>query len=227
VLNFIAYYNSGFTGWQNTGKLSLNSRLEDHHIFPRGFIDSKYAQDEKAQSFRDCVVNRTLIPKLLNIRIGKRQPSEYLSEISKSNPSLGGCLTDHFIPTQTIEGLFDDFFTDFIEERAAMIFDALQKSVFSQRQAIEKQYFQEPARAKESSIKIFRTYLGVYGEAIFNTETQKVKYNGNELTVSGAAEEFKRSVKSTDTMTANGWRFWKYIDQETQQERPIDDFREV
>ncbi|MFK8007594.1 MAG: hypothetical protein AB8H03_14540, partial [Saprospiraceae bacterium] len=191
----------------------------------RGFVNNKYEEDEKAISLRDCVVNRTLIPKILNIKIGKKAPSKYLQEIQINNSKLETCLKDHLIPKDIITGLYDDFYTDFIEERASNIFEEMKKNVFDKKLEIEKQFYQEPSRTKETTIKIFRNYLGQRAEATFNIESHKVKYEGHEYTVSASAQEFKRKVKGQDDITANGWRFWKYFDQDSQQERLIDDFR--
>ena len=41
VLNIINYENSGLINWNNDSKLSLNSELEDHHIFPKNYLDKK------------------------------------------------------------------------------------------------------------------------------------------------------------------------------------------
>jgi hypothetical protein len=82
-------------------------RLEDHHIYPRAYIasgpDLADIEREEAEQLVDCVINRTLIPKLLNIQVGKKAPTEYLSELQKNqNPKLAECLPSHLLPTDMI-----------------------------------------------------------------------------------------------------------------------------
>jgi hypothetical protein len=75
----------------------------------------------------DCVVNRTLIPKILNIQIGKKAPVEYMSELrQKVNSHLADCLPSHFIPVDMIsDETWNSHFKLFLEERAERIFDLI------------------------------------------------------------------------------------------------------
>src|SRR5205085_3864128 len=79
--------------------------------------------------FLDCVVNRTLIPKLLNIQIGKKAPQIYLSEVQqKTNSQLASCLPCHLIHTEMIsEPTWNECFKLFLEERAKNIFTLIQR----------------------------------------------------------------------------------------------------
>jgi hypothetical protein len=43
----------------------------------------------------DCVVNRTLIPKLTNIKVSNKPPSKYLGEIKAKNPKISEALQSH------------------------------------------------------------------------------------------------------------------------------------
>lgn len=118
VINLIHYCSNGLMDWNNSSRLSLGSKLEDHHIFPKQYLKENYPNDENIYPFIDSVVNRTLIPKLTNIRIGKKAPSQYLKEIREKNKKIGKSLENHLIPTELIEGLYDDFYYDFLEVRA-------------------------------------------------------------------------------------------------------------
>ena len=70
----------------------------------------------------DCVVNRTLIPKNLNITIGKRSPCDYLSELKKVNRKLDESLEDHLIPHELItDSSWNGRFREFLDARAKAI----------------------------------------------------------------------------------------------------------
>ncbi|MBB4077995.1 hypothetical protein GGR28_000596 [Lewinella aquimaris] len=227
TLNFIAYINGGLIGWENTNALDYNSHnLEDHHVFPKGYINNYYKDDEDALSLRDSVVNRTLIPKILNIKVGKKKPSEYLKELEAKNGNLESSLKRHSLPVDLKSGLYDDFYKDFVEERSKAIYDELDELVFSKKDVTIKKFYQEPSKQGSSRMKIYRTYLGTRFEATFNPQTQKVLFEGSEYTVSGAAMKAKSIVKGSDDVTANGWRFWKYIDETIGVENTIDELRE-
>ena len=88
ILNLVNFGEGGLIDWQNTNRLSFNSNLEAHHIFPDSFLRSKYRDNEEVIEHIDSVANRTLIPKLTNIKIGKKAPSKYLSDLKKANPKL-------------------------------------------------------------------------------------------------------------------------------------------
>jgi len=60
ILNLINFHSKGLIDWNNDSKLSLNSELEDHHIFPKAYLDKNLNESEK--DFIDCVGNRTLVP---------------------------------------------------------------------------------------------------------------------------------------------------------------------
>lgn len=55
----------------------LANPVDDHHVFPQGYLDPRGVPPV----LRDSILNRTLIDKITNIRIGKRAPSDYLEEI--------------------------------------------------------------------------------------------------------------------------------------------------
>lgn len=105
--------------------------LEDHHIYPRAYVASKprmVGMDQnEADQLVDCVVNRTLIPKILNIQIGKKAPVEYMSELRlKENSQLADCLPSHLIPVDMItDETWNSHFKLFLEERAERIFDLI------------------------------------------------------------------------------------------------------
>jgi hypothetical protein len=106
-------------------------RLEDHHIYPRAYIDSRPQLDldqAEAEELRDCVVNRTLIPKGLNVKVGKKPPQTYLAELQTHNSQLATCLGSHLTPADLItDPTWNEMFKTFLEERAGKIFDLIER----------------------------------------------------------------------------------------------------
>ena len=136
ILNLLGYAAHGLKDWNNTNKIDVTMRLEDHHIYPRAYIASALNLDVEqgeAQQMVDCVVNRTLIPKLLNIQVGKKAPQVYLSELlQKVNPQLGACLSEHMMPASMItDASWNSSFKLFLEERASAIFALIEKYAIS------------------------------------------------------------------------------------------------
>ncbi|WP_456477851.1 GmrSD restriction endonuclease domain-containing protein [Geoglobus ahangari] len=75
--------------------------LEDHHIFPRKFLESKNVKVEK-----DVILNRTLILSSTNRRISKKAPATYLREmleIHGSEDNVKRILEKHFINDEMFE----------------------------------------------------------------------------------------------------------------------------
>ena len=132
VLNFLGFVGHGLKDWKSAQEIDVTMRLEDHHIYPKAYVASKQAftgMDKLlAEERMDCVVNRTLIPKILNIQIGKKSPSQYLSEIEEQhNPKLAECLATHLLPKDMIhDSSWDDYFSLFLDERADHIFNKIE-----------------------------------------------------------------------------------------------------
>jgi len=75
--------------------------LEDHHIFPRKFIESNNVEVEK-----DIVLNRTLILSSTNKRISKKAPAAYIEEMMKihgSEDEVKKIFEKHFIDKEMFE----------------------------------------------------------------------------------------------------------------------------
>ncbi len=133
VLNLLGYSARGLKNWNNTQTIDVSMSLEDHQIYPRAYIRSgpemaDLSRDE-AEQLLDCVVNRTLIPKVLNVQIGKKAPSEYLSDLQKyKNPNLAECLPSHLVPIEMIsEHTWNSLFGMFLQDRANAIFRVIKK----------------------------------------------------------------------------------------------------
>ena len=81
-------------------KFSINE-LEDHHIFPKKFLENK-----KVNLNWDIVANRTLITSKTNRKISKKAPATYIEEmlkIHKSKEKVKEILSKHFINNEMFE----------------------------------------------------------------------------------------------------------------------------
>jgi hypothetical protein len=109
------------TGDRINSSLMLEKKIDDHHVFPQAYLSER--QPGVGNVLRDCVLNRTLIDKETNIRIGKRAPSDYLQAIEDSigvGP-LSLILESHLLPRETESCLRQDDFTSFIAVRQQAI----------------------------------------------------------------------------------------------------------
>lgn len=131
ILNLLSYASHGLRDWNNTQLINVALTLEDHHIYPRAYIASRPALDidqAEAEQLVDCVVNRTLIPKITNIQLGKKAPHAYLSELQQRNDKLSECLAVHCIPSTMINELtWSGCFKLFLDERAQQLFDMIER----------------------------------------------------------------------------------------------------
>jgi len=112
--------------------------LEDHHIFPRKFLESKNVKVEK-----DVVLNRTLILSSTNRKISRKAPATYIEEMIKihgSKEEVKRILEKHFINEEMFEILksvkenstpdeIKEKFERFITLRENLIKDEIRKLV--------------------------------------------------------------------------------------------------
>jgi hypothetical protein len=145
ILNLFGYAAKGLRDWNSTQKIDVTMRLEDHHIYPRAFIASAPSLDveqSEAEQLVDCVVNRTLIPKLLNIQVGKKAPQLYLSELQqKVNPQLGTCLDGHLMEEEMVnDPTWNECFKLFLEERSKKIFELILRYAISPASEMSGRY---------------------------------------------------------------------------------------
>lgn len=110
-------------------KFSVN-KLEDHHIFPKKFLENK-----KINLNWDIVANRTLITSNTNKKISKKAPAAYIKDmikIHKSEEKVKDILFKHFIDEKMYEILLktqeessrdeiEKNFKNFIDKRNILI----------------------------------------------------------------------------------------------------------
>lgn len=102
--------------------------VDDHHVFPRAFLNPADSPQRHPIQIADCILNRTLIDANTNQRIGKRAPSAYLTDIETELKTLGGAsdafdrlLESHLLPTGPRSPLKLDDFDGFIQWRQTRI----------------------------------------------------------------------------------------------------------
>ncbi|HOC44108.1 MAG TPA: DUF262 domain-containing protein [Thermoanaerobaculales bacterium] len=109
-----------------TAKMIADQQIDDHHIFPQAWSNAH----GKPARLRDCVLNRTLIDRATNQRIGARAPSDYLKEITKAledvKPKSFKTLMDsHLINADDGSPLKHDDFEGFLDQRLDAIWDRI------------------------------------------------------------------------------------------------------
>jgi hypothetical protein len=105
-------------------------RVDDHHLFPRAYLNPTDAEPAVPVQLVDCILNRTLIDADTNQRIGKRPPHEYLAEIRDELEAAGQglfeqVLESHLLPAGADSPLANDDFKAFLDWRAARIIEEM------------------------------------------------------------------------------------------------------
>jgi len=209
VLNFINYTSHGIKNWNDSKKIQLKDDIDDHHIFPKEFISNRFSGKEEEQ-YIDSVPNRTLIPKITNIKISDKSPSKYLNEKLLENSDLDKALISHKIPALIFSPESDNKFMEFLGERARLIFDDI-ILIKGKKEVIKQDWFQEFIPT-DNEIKVFANYNGFKFDAVFNTKTSKINYNNEILTPSRSAINAINSIPGKMRGSQNGWLFWMYFD---------------
>ncbi|WP_201750225.1 winged helix-turn-helix domain-containing protein, partial [Tautonia marina] len=144
VLNLIGYAAQGLRDWRSAQRIDPSRPLDDHHIFPKAYVAAGSDLDvERVEALQmvDCVVNRTLIPKNLNLRVGKRPPHAYLGELKKSNSELEDSLIDHLVPPElSSDPGWDRKFGEFLDFRSRSIFALVERFVLEPAGEMEQRH---------------------------------------------------------------------------------------
>lgn len=140
VLNLVHWSAGGVTDWRNNDRITFRSQnLDDHHIFPRKYLRNDHS--DLSPKLIDCVLNRALIPKITNIKIGKKKPSTYLGDLRKSNPHLDSALEQQLIPSSIADGTYDELFEIFLEDRAKRILEVIATKIRPLGTRLEQELF--------------------------------------------------------------------------------------
>jgi len=100
-----------YSGSTLTSTLINTGKVDDHHIFPRAFLEQNNLATKEET---DCVLNRTLIDTKTNQQISDKAPSIYMSQIMQSaNGGEAAILDSHQIPSGSTSPLLTDDFPAF------------------------------------------------------------------------------------------------------------------
>ncbi|WP_297548548.1 DUF262 domain-containing protein [Thermococcus sp.] len=98
--------------------------LEDHHIFPKNFLEKKMEIKDKSKI--NTILNRTLITDETNRRIWNTSPKEYLDWIPGD---LEEVLKPHFIDSGCIDAMRENNYEKFLERRRMLILNKVQELI--------------------------------------------------------------------------------------------------
>lgn len=101
-------------------------RVDDHHVFPRAYLNPTDNEANYPSQLVDCILNRTLIDADTNQRIGKRAPNEYMGEIQSELETAGAgvlaeVLDSHLLPAGADSPLIEADFPAFLDWREARL----------------------------------------------------------------------------------------------------------
>jgi hypothetical protein len=104
--------------------------LEDHHIFPDGYLKGLKGSDERGMPTEkiNCVINRTLIADQTNRKISKKSPSQYIKEIFPSAKTFE-ILNTHLIDRHAYEAMQADDYEAFLNAREKTLIYEIAKQI--------------------------------------------------------------------------------------------------
>jgi len=108
----------------------LVQSVDDHHIFPRAYLNPSKEEPAYPAQLVDCILNRTMIDGTTNRRIGKRSPDQYLGEIREElegakSGAFGEVLESHLLPAADDSPLVEANFEAFLDWREGRIAEAV------------------------------------------------------------------------------------------------------
>jgi hypothetical protein len=113
------------SGAKLTGDVITRYRIDDHHVFPRVYLDRLGV----AARFRDCVLNRMLIVHSTNQSLQTRTPAEYFGQLRTTFAAdkLRELLRSHLLPSEPDSPLWHDDFEGFLARRQALLWQAIER----------------------------------------------------------------------------------------------------
>lgn len=128
VMNLIAI--RGAKDFQADDSIEFHA-LDDHHIFPRAYLNKlkdstgkqRYTSDEV-----NTVVNRTLISSSTNRRISRRAPSNYLKQLVPEESKLK-LMDSHFIDRDALAAMEADNYDSFLLHREKILLSEIRNQL--------------------------------------------------------------------------------------------------
>jgi len=106
-----------------TKTLIESTAVDDHHVFP-----AAYLKDEGVTGYVDTVLNHTLIDKQTNVRIGKKAPSVYITEMrDELGSKMDEVLRSHGLPPELDGPLLNNDYDSFLDWRRIYLEDQLRQ----------------------------------------------------------------------------------------------------
>lgn len=108
--------------------------MDDHHVFPRAYLNPPDGPATQPTELVDSILNRTMIDRATNIRIGKRAPGDYLAEVRKAlaeesvPTSLEAILDTHGLPSGPDSPLLTNDFEGFVSDRRNFFIAEIEKA---------------------------------------------------------------------------------------------------
>jgi hypothetical protein len=102
--------------------------IEDHHIYPKGFLGPYGIKGDKANN----IANRTPLLEKTNIAISNIAPHVYLADenLVGPRPQIENVLRQHCIPPSLVQQAFTEaVFQEFIKERTALLLKVIADNV--------------------------------------------------------------------------------------------------
>jgi hypothetical protein len=109
-----------------TAKLIKDQEIDDHHVFPDHFLQTKL--NITSPKLRECVLNRTLIDRTTNQKISHRGPSDYLAEM-RDTPgfSFDSVMSSHSLPTGDGSPFWTDDYESFLNWRQDRLWQEIRR----------------------------------------------------------------------------------------------------
>ena len=128
VMNLIALH--GAKDFQADDSIEFHA-LDDHHIFPRAYLDKLKDEEGKRSYTRNkinTVVNRTLISGVTNRRISRSSPSNYLKRIVPDERKVE-LMATHFIDKDALTAMEADDYDTFLQQRERLLLAEIRRQL--------------------------------------------------------------------------------------------------
>ena len=113
----------------NNGWLKIASSRNYHHFFPKAYLNKA-----KWDNFWiNHILNITIVDDFLNKReIAAKAPSVYMKKFNKQNDDLASTMKTHLIDDIEKFGIWNNNYSNFIDQRAELLSRELRKRIISQ-----------------------------------------------------------------------------------------------